>query len=137
MDWISVGPAPADEPCAQVGEDGYLQRAREECHRFIGLLRRKLGKEPPGARLLVKSFPHDFGEYLEVVCCHDGSEAALGYALKCEGEAPARWVDHVVTVELTGLPETMSDAEVKQWVLEQLQAAAGREVQVQVLEVER
>jgi hypothetical protein len=52
-------------------QEDYMPRARAECQRFIALLRRKCGPEPEGARLAVKSFLHDFGDYLEVVCYFD------------------------------------------------------------------
>jgi hypothetical protein len=77
-----------------VGEEDYMSRARTECQRFITLLRRKFGPEPEGARLAVKSFLHDFGNYLDVVCYFD--EALLEsveYALHCEDNLPATWDD--------------------------------------------
>ena len=93
-DFMDIGSTPSDEPCAQVGEDNYMERAREECNRFIELIRKKLGEEPPGARLAVKSNPHDFGTYLEVVChFEDSDEEARIYALRCESEAPRTWQD--------------------------------------------
>lgn len=91
-DYIDIGPTPAEEECAQVGQPDYMHRARSECNRFIELLRRTLGPEPQGARLAVKSNPHDFGTYLEVVCYFDtDNEEAEKYAYRCEREAPARW----------------------------------------------
>jgi hypothetical protein len=75
-----------------VGSPDYQRRAREECARFIELIRQHLGQEPEGARLAVKSNPHDFGTYYEVVCWYDeGSEEARKYAFRCESDAPARW----------------------------------------------
>jgi hypothetical protein len=91
-DYITVGASPCEESCAQVGQPGYAQQAREECRRFIQLIREKLGPEPEGARLAHKSFPHDFGDYLEVVCYFDPAvEAAVDYAHRCESDAPATW----------------------------------------------
>lgn len=89
---LTLGPVPAEEDCAQVGEDGYGERALEECRRYIALLRKKFGPEPDGTRLTTKSFPHDFGSYLEVVVKFDDTnERAVAYAFELEGEAPARW----------------------------------------------
>lgn len=91
-DYIYIGSTPCDEECAQVGQPDYLRQAREECNRFIELIRRTLGPEPEGAQLSVKSNPHDFGTYLDVVCYYDtDNKAAAQYAFRCEDEAPSRW----------------------------------------------
>ena len=91
-DYYTLGPTPADEPCACIGEENYRERALEECKRYIELLRATFGSEPYGARLSVKWFPHDFGDYVEVVCHFDTdiSESA-DYAMRCEDNAPATW----------------------------------------------
>ena len=97
-DDMSIGPNPCDEPCVSVGEPDYYPRAKEECNRFIELIRKKLGPEPPGARLAVKSNPHDFGSYLDVVCYfEDSDEEARKYAYLCESEAPRTWQDDQLT----------------------------------------
>jgi len=84
-DYISIGSAPSDEDCAQVGSDGYYGRAMAECKRYKKLLREKLGPEPEGARLATMSCPHDFGSYLDVVCYYDpDNREAIDYALDCE-----------------------------------------------------
>jgi hypothetical protein len=91
-DYIDIGSTPADEECAQVGSPDYARRAREECNRFINLIRHVVGPEPEGARLTVKSNPHDFGTYYEVVCYYDTeNEEARKYAYRCERDAPTRW----------------------------------------------
>jgi hypothetical protein len=91
-DFLSIGSSPWDENCVQVGQPDYYEKAREECTRFIRLLRQTFGPEPEGAHLVVKSFPHDFGDYLEVVCYFETeSTEAVAYALRCEGETPATW----------------------------------------------
>jgi hypothetical protein len=91
-DVLSIGSPPWDEACAQVGQPDYDQKAREECRRFMRLLRQHLGPEPEGAQLAIKSFPHDFGDYLDVVCWFEtGSPASTEYALRCESETPATW----------------------------------------------
>jgi hypothetical protein len=61
QDYLSLGPVPSDEPCAQVGEEHYAIRARIECTRFIALLRETFGPEPSGAWLSTKAFDHDYG----------------------------------------------------------------------------
>jgi hypothetical protein len=93
-DEMDLGCNPCDEPCVSLGEPDYYPRAREECTRFIQLIRKKLGEEPPGAYLKVKSNPHDFGVYLSVVVSfHDSDEEARNYAYLCESEAPRTWQD--------------------------------------------
>ena len=91
-DFINIGSTPPDEECAQLGTDGYLKRAKEELHRYVNLIRSSCGQEPPGARLAVKWFQHEFGTYGEVVCHYEeGNEAALSYALHVESHGPADW----------------------------------------------
>jgi len=67
-DSLYIGESPWAENCVAVGDDMYLVRAREECQRFIDQIRRHYGDEPEGARLYIKSNPHDFGSYLSVEC---------------------------------------------------------------------
>ena len=90
--YLALAPAPVEENCVQVGTDDYTPKARAECIRFIALLRTKFGPEPAGARLTVKSFPHDFGKYLEVVCYFDETlPESVEYAYRCEEDLPATW----------------------------------------------
>jgi hypothetical protein len=91
-DYLDIGPVPAEEDCTQVGVDNYMAKARPECNRFIERIREVLGVEPEGARLAVKSNPHDFGSYLSVVCYWDiDNEVAEAYAFRCEGSGPLTW----------------------------------------------
>lgn len=97
-DEIYLGPVPGEENCEQLGPHYDGTRARQECRAYIALLRRALGEEPEGARLVVKSNPHDFGTYLEVVCRYDSASGkALKYALKCESEGPREWDEQAMT----------------------------------------
>ena len=91
-DYLCIGPSPYDEQCTCVGEPNYRERALEECARFIRLLREKFGPEPEGTWLSVKWFPHDFGQYCEVVC-HFNTDipGSVEYAQRCEDSAPATW----------------------------------------------
>ena len=92
--YLVLAPAPTEEDCVCVGEEDYMPRARAECQRFIALLRTKCGPEPAGARLAVKSFMHDFGDYVEVVCYFDENlPDSVAYALHCEANLPATWDD--------------------------------------------
>jgi hypothetical protein len=91
-EFIDIGPAPPEAACAQVGRDDYWDRAPRECWAYIGLLRRALGPEPDGARLAVKSNPHDFGTYLSVVCWYEpANKQAIDYAFRCESDGPVEW----------------------------------------------
>jgi hypothetical protein len=91
-DFINIGCTPLDEDCAQVGSKNYLPRAMNECGKFIHLLQKTFGPEPEGARLAIKSFPHDFGTYHEVVCWFDDDlPESVKYAYKLEAETPATW----------------------------------------------
>jgi len=91
-DYITIGSTPADELCAQVGSDDYETRSRKECRAFLAQLRRQLGGEVGSAYLGVKTFPHDFGSYREVVCYFDDEdEEGRDYAFRLEAETPAKW----------------------------------------------
>jgi hypothetical protein len=92
-DYLTIGSAPCEEDCVCVSTDmPYLTEMREESRRFIDLIRRVLGPEPGSARLAIKTFDHDYGPYVEVVCYFDDQdEAAVEYAFKCESEAPSKW----------------------------------------------
>ena len=93
-DYLSIGPVPANEECEQLGTNYNPSKARKECNTFIAQLRRQFGNEPDGARLSVKSNPHDFGTYLDVVCYYDDDmPESVEYAFKCEGEASPNWDD--------------------------------------------
>lgn len=91
---IDLGPCPAEEECAQVGDPDYREKALTECRRYIAAIRSKMGDEPEGARLRIKSNPHDFGSYYEVACEYDeDDEAAADYAWECESKGPKTWDD--------------------------------------------
>jgi DNA-directed RNA polymerase subunit RPC12/RpoP len=106
QDYISIGATPCDEPCAQVGQPGYRKRALAECLRFTQLLRQKFGPEPRGAWLTPKWFPHDFGEYVEVVCYFTTEiEASVEYALRCEAEMPATWGEETAEQTVKACPQ--------------------------------
>jgi len=103
-DYIDIGPAPCEEYCQQVGMPSYNSRfSRMECIALINQIRRVIGYEPDGARLTIKSHPHDFGTYSDVVCYYDtNNDESVAYAFKCESECPTKW-----------------DQESRQWLLAQ------------------
>lgn len=95
-DYVSIGASPCEEDCVQVEPTGaYIGPMKAECRRFLDLIRKKLGPEPEGAMLGIKSNPHDFGTYYEVVCYYydDENEEAAKYAYRCESESPKTWND--------------------------------------------
>ncbi len=93
-DYIDIGSGPANESCAQLGQEGYAQQARAECQRFLELIRTNMGEEPGSARLSIKANSHDFGTYYEVVCYYDDTdEEATRYAVRCQDDAPTEWGD--------------------------------------------
>lgn len=61
-DFISIGPTPPDEDCAQVGAEDYARRAKKECIVYANQLKRML----TGGSFQIKSFDHEFGSYYEV-----------------------------------------------------------------------
>jgi len=76
---------------------------RRETRVFLGQLHRQFGTSPGTARLGVKSFPHDFGTYHEVVCSFDDTdEIGMDFAYRLENECPESW-DEQAKVELNQL----------------------------------
>lgn len=93
-DYLSIGPTPSGEECAQVGSDNYTERARKECKAFKEQLIRTFGEPPFGAGFRIKSNPHDFGSYLDVeVYYEEEIEEAIAYAFNVENEVPEFWDD--------------------------------------------
>lgn len=108
MDFMNIGCVPVDEECAQLGQKDYHERAKRECIVLINQLRRIHGDPPEGAHLRIKSFPHDFGVYVEVVCYYEeGNKGAYEYALNCE-DLPETWDDEAKK-ELDGKQEQVVD----------------------------
>jgi hypothetical protein len=100
--YLEIGPTPCDEDCQQVGTASYNgARARIECQAFANQLLRQFGEPPQGARIGIKSFPHDFGSYSEVVVYYDDAiPESEAYAFRVESESPANW-DGIARKELS------------------------------------
>lgn len=94
-DYLDLSSVPVDEPCACVGSDDYLTRARLECRAFIGQLERTYPLAvDAGVTFRIKSNPHDFGTYLEVQACFDDEdEDQTEWAYLIEGYLPEAWDD--------------------------------------------
>lgn len=91
---LELGSSPCGEDCAQLGSDGFRERARKECGAYKRQLERVIagmGKPvPEDFYLTVKGFQHDFGTYYEVAAVFESEEGAeLAYAL--ESEIPEHW----------------------------------------------
>lgn len=94
-EYISIGSTPPEEPCLQLGNpDCTVTAQKEECQRYIALLREFFGEERGTAHLGIRGFAHDFGTYYEVVCYYDDQdEIGQDYAFACESEGPLTWDD--------------------------------------------
>lgn len=93
MEYLNIGPVPHDEDCAQVGSPDFAKLSRIETKAYIEQLQRQFPiPEEIDAYFGVKSFPHDFGTYREVVVYYDASdEAAAKFAFGVENNSPGEW----------------------------------------------
>lgn len=94
-EYLTLGPTPVDEKCAQMGRDDFWEESEKECKRYIELLKKKFGKTMPyGCSFRTKSFDHDFGMYREVCVFYDDEDnVGLAFALHVEGNLPQKWTD--------------------------------------------
>lgn len=124
-DYMEIGSSPCYEDCVQVNPRGdYHEAMREECRRFLELIRKKLGPEPPGAHLAIKNNPHDFGTYYEVVCHFDDTDdEARTYAFRCESDAPRTWADDHLC------PEEEAQAKAQKEAMEGVCRECGEEIE--------
>src|SRR3990167_10082920 len=93
VDYLTLGPTPCEEDCAQVGTDDYSTRALPECRRFKEQLKRQF-PIPVGvyAYFTVKAFPHEFGTYHEVcIVFDDTDEEAIEFAYRVDYQLPSHW----------------------------------------------
>jgi len=89
---LYLGPVPLEEDCSQVGSIGYYERSRIECKTYINQLKREFGEPPEGGALIIKSCPHDFGIYHEVVAIFDELfPDSCKWAFEMEDNLPRRW----------------------------------------------
>jgi hypothetical protein len=93
-EYINIGSSPYEEDCAQVGSENYREQARKECKAFLQQCLRELKQEFGEIKttLRVKSFPHDFGTYHEVVAYFDEADSTE-QAFWLESNGPAEWDD--------------------------------------------
>lgn len=94
MDYLTLGPTPAEEDCAQLGCDGYATKARREGNAYINQLTRMFPLASKLVTLKVKFHPHDFGSYMEVAAVYDDkNEQSVMAAYEIEANLPATWDD--------------------------------------------
>jgi hypothetical protein len=99
-EYIYLGSSPAEEECAQVGQDGYHDRARKELSAFLAQIRRIAEANAidiPEGMLRVKRESHEYGSYFEAVVRIDmldeNAEKAWDVASKLEDLVPGHWDD--------------------------------------------
>ena len=86
-DYLCLGPVPAEEDCQQVGMDSYdYQKDTANLWRYRDMLRERW----PEAHFAIKSFPHDFGTYREVVVYYD-TEDNDPIVYEVEANLPKTW----------------------------------------------
>jgi hypothetical protein len=73
-----------------------MELAWDECGRYIDLLRQHAKDNgqalPPGCNLKIRTNPHDFGDYLDVVVEFDDThQEAVDAAIWLENNAPVNW----------------------------------------------
>lgn len=85
---MTIGSVPFGEPCAQVGQPDYAERAKLEC---VALMRQiaRTHPPPPGGALVVEGHPHDFGTYYEVSVRFEPE--AQDWAFLVEANTPEFW----------------------------------------------
>lgn len=93
-DTFLIGPAPSDEPCAQLGHTEDFNRvARVEIMTYRAAIIASYGSPPEGASLGIKAHAHDFGTYYDLAVAFDPEyERALWYATDVE-IGLSRWGD--------------------------------------------
>jgi hypothetical protein len=85
LDYLHIGPAPADSPCVQIGDDYYDLLQKIECRYYRQALIEHYGEPPGEANLRTKGSPHEMGTYYEVVIYYNpDNEEETKYALKVE-----------------------------------------------------
>jgi hypothetical protein len=107
-DYVNIGITPSGEDCIQVSKtENYLPAMRKQAERFKTLLEKAFPPKGNGY-LSIKSFPHDFGSYLEVVAnFDDADEEGQKWAYDLEGAVPETWaeLEKLAGVEPTSVAE--------------------------------
>ena len=87
IDYLALGPTPCSEDCQQIGMPDYdSEKDTADLRRYKAMLEKRW----PAANFAIKSFPHDFGTYREVVVYFD-SEQEDPIAYTVEANLPEKW----------------------------------------------
>lgn len=88
-DYIELGPTPYEEDCVPVSKDeDYYPAMKAECEVY----KRQLERMFPKGRFSIKSFPHEFGQYCEVIVRYDDTnEEETDMVFEIEDKLPANW----------------------------------------------
>ena len=92
--YLTLGSTPCDENCAQVGSDNYYDQSQIELHIYGKYIHRLFPEilKSKTLSLKIKSFPHDFGTYRELVLYYDYSnEEELSLAYSIDEFIPHTW----------------------------------------------
>lgn len=89
-DYLCLGPVPDEEDCQQVGTSSYdYDKDIADLRRYKAMLEARW----PDAHFGIKSFPHEFGTYREVVVYFD-TEEENPLAFEIEANLPRIWDEH-------------------------------------------
>lgn len=110
-DYISIGCTPAAEECVQVSKtEYYLDKMLVECDRYKTLLQ-TIFADCTKVTIAVKTFPHDFGTYAEVVVKFDDNDPeAIAQAIHIENNSPMYWTD-TTPIKFEYVPEDEDENE--------------------------
>jgi len=91
-DYLSLGPTPCGEDCQQIGPNFDCEKSNTELKAFKHQLERQFKNIPEGSRFGIKTFPHDFGSYSEVVVYfNDADDKSTDFAFHVESNTPEFW----------------------------------------------
>lgn len=98
IELMEIGPVPAEENCAQVGDIDFRNRAKREMSIYIKQLNRMFPEAyDSGVDFKAKFFNHDFGSYGEVCIVFDGNDDdAVQFAYHVEANLPGFWDDEAL-----------------------------------------
>ena len=89
--YIELGPVPCGEKCEQLGSNYRPEFARFECQQYKAQLEREFN-HLSDISFSIKSFPHDFGTYMEVVVRYDDeNEESVDNAFHVDSNSPEKW----------------------------------------------
>ena len=93
-DSVDFKTAPTSECRECLGPKYNAKRATTEARITIAQLIRLLGEPPEGSSLVLKTDPHDVGDYPSIEFRFDNeNDAHIDYGCRLENEWPERWDD--------------------------------------------